>query len=346
MFRFEHVEFLYGLIGVPIFLVFYRLYRYWRRKMLKQIGDANLVNELIPYASSKKSAARFFLMILAYSSIIVALANPQIGTKLEEVKREGVEIIIAVDLSNSMLSEDIKPNRLERTKQSILKLIDKLNNDKIGIIGFAGKSFLQLPLTTDYSAAKLLTTTLSTELISTQGTAIGSSIELAISSFSKSDKRNKALIIMTDGENHEDDALGAAKDAVKSGIIIHAIGVGTVNGGPIPISESGNGIVFKKDVDGATVISKLNQTVLEEIAQTGGGKFIRSDATDPDLASLVESLSKMDKQHFGSKVFTDYDDKFQIFLIIALIFILWEFLLNDKKNILFTRINEVFGRTN
>ena len=343
MFRFENVIFLYGLALVPFLIILYILSRNWRKRRLNSIGDIELINKLVNDASTVKPLIKFILHLFGFSFLLIAIANPQIGSKLEEVKREGVEIMLAVDVSNSMLSEDIKPSRLERTKQSISKLIDKLENDKIGIVIFAGKSFLQLPLTTDYSSAKLITSTLSPELVSTQGTAIGSAIELCLESFSESDKRNRTIILLTDGENHEDDAISAAEKAKEKNITIHSVGMGSIDGGPIPIMQNNQVMGFRKDNEGNVIMTKLNATALEQIASTTNGKFVRASSTELDLSELITEISQMDKTEFESKIFTDFDSKFQIFLILALFFITLELILSDRRNKILTYFNKLMG---
>ncbi len=250
---------------------------------------------------------------------------------MEEVKREGIEIIIALDISNSMMAEDIKPNRLERAKQSVINLLANLYGDRIGIILFAGESFLQLPLTTDYSTAKLLISTISTDLIPSQGTAIGSAIEMAMGSFSETET-NKVLIIITDGENHEDDALGKAKDASEKGIYINTIGMGSEDGGPIPEYESNRRIGWKKDKSGNVVMTKLDPGMLSQIASAGNGKFIRSGSASTDLKILIDDLERIEKTEFESKVFADYEDQFQYFIALALFFLIIDMLTSNKRN--------------
>lgn len=332
MFRFENIEYLYALTAVPLFVLVYIISRIIRLQKIKLAADANLLSKLTPDVSGFKPLYKFILLMLAFSFAVVALANPQIGTKMEEIKREGVELIIALDVSNSMKAEDIKPNRLDRAKQSILKLIDNLMSDKIGLVVFAGDAFLQLPLTTDYSAAKLMVSTVETEMIATQGTALGHAITLGAAGFSKEDDFNKAMIIITDGENHEDDALSAAKEAREKGIIIHTIGMGSIEGSPIPQFENGREIGYVKDREGNTVITKLNAGMLQQIALEADGRFIRSSSADPDLNALLEEISGMDKKEFEAKVFTEYEDRFQYFLAVALFFLLLEILISNKKN--------------
>ena len=233
MFRFENSVFLYVLVLIPAFALLYFLLRNYRKKLLQKYGDMSLLNHLMPEVSRYKNVIKISLLLSGLAFLILGTANPQIGTKLENFKREGVDVIIAIDVSNSMKAEDVKPNRLERAKQYVSKLIDKMYNDRIGLIVFAGDAFIQLPLTTDYSAAKLFLSTVDCDLVYNQGTAIGKAIELSMKSFKQEEKKYKALIIITDGENHEDDAISIAGEAVKTGIVIYTIGMGSINGAPI-----------------------------------------------------------------------------------------------------------------
>ncbi len=340
MIKFEHIEFLYGLGSVPLFFIIYYFYRRWRRKKLKNMGDANLINSLIGNYSGSKPFIKFILLMLAYTSALIALANPQIGTKLEEIKRKGVELVIALDVSNSMLAEDIKPNRLDRAKQEISKLIDNLENDKIGIIVFAGKSFIQLPLTSDYSAAKLMLSTVNTDMIGTQGTAIGSAIETAQNMYSKDNTKSRALVIISDGENHEDDAVVIAKKASEQNIIIHCVGMGTIAGAPIPIYQNNRITGFLKDNQNNTVMTKLVPEVLQQLAIASNGEFYTSDQMN--LVNMLDNISKMDKLEFGTKQFTNYESRFQYFLGLALIFLFLELLISERK-IRFHLFGKMFG---
>jgi Ca-activated chloride channel homolog len=338
MFKFEYIEYLYGFAGIPVLMIIYYVYRRWRRKRLNSIGDIELVKSLIPNSTGFKPLLKFLILLLVYSGLLIALARPQLGTKLEEVKRMGVEVIIAVDVSNSMLSEDLKPSRMERSKQAIMRLIDRLEDDRLGIIVFAGKSYLQLPLTTDYSAAKLITSTLSPELVSLQGTAIGSAIDLAMETFTDDDTKSKALIIITDGENHEDDAISAATKAAAKGMTIHTIGMGSSNGGPIPIYEGGRMSGYRKDSQGNTVMTKLNAESLQQIASIGNGEFIFADVADVNLSDLITKISTMEKEEFGMKKFTEFDEKFQIFLLIILLLLTIEFFISERKNRIYSSL--------
>ncbi len=340
MIKFEHIIFLYGLATIPLFFIIYYLYRRWRRKKLRNIGDPSLINSLVRNYSGSKPFIKFILTMLAYASLLIALANPQIGTKLEEVQRKGVEIVVALDVSNSMLAEDIKPNRLDRAKQEISKLIDKLENDKIGLVVFAGKPFIQLPLTTDFAAAKLMLSTINTDMISSQGTAIGAAIETAEGMYSEDNTKSRVLIIISDGENHEDDAISAAKSAYEHNIIINCIGMGTIEGGPIPIYQNNRITGFLKDNQNNTVMTKLVPEVLQQVALAANGDFYT--AADMDLSNILDHINKMEKLEFGSKQFTNYESRFQYFLGLALLFLALELLISEQKT-KFNPIAKMFG---
>jgi Ca-activated chloride channel family protein len=339
MFRFADTYFFNGFYLIPLLLLLFVWLIRWRKKSLQKLGDYHLVKQLIPQYSYNKPIVKFILLVFALVAMILALANPQFGTKQEEVKREGVEIMVALDVSNSMNCADIAPTRLERAKQAISRLIEKLNNDKIGLVIFAGTSFVQLPITSDYAAAKLFISTIEPDMIGTQGTAIGSAIELACKSFDTKQKKFKTLIVITDGENHEDNALDAAKEAAEQGVVVHTLGMGSEQGGPIPIVRNGAMKEFLKDKEGSTVITKLNQDMLLEIAQAGNGSFVRANNSDDGIAHILEQINKMEKSNYGSKVFTDYDDKFQYCLALALFFLLIEFALSDLKFIWWQKLN-------
>lgn len=330
--RFENEIYFWLFSIIIIIILAYFISSLLNKKRFKDLSNNDILNQIIQNKSKYKNILKLVITLLASVSLIIAIMNPQIGSKLEEVKREGIEIMIAIDVSNSMLAEDIKPNRLESAKQSINNLINKLYNDKIGIILFAGDSFLQLPLTSDYSAAKLLLSTVSTDLIPTQGTAIGAAIELSMESFSEDSKAGKALIIITDGENHEDDAITKSKDAQNNGITISTIGMGTEEGGPIPIYRNGQRIDFIKDRSGNTVVTKLDAAMLSQIAATGEGSFIRASNAGLDLKKIIDDMQSLEKEEFESKVFSDYEDRFQIFLGISILLFMMEFLISNREN--------------
>ncbi|TAL70081.1 MAG: VWA domain-containing protein [Bacteroidetes bacterium] len=342
MFRFENGIFLYMLVLVPAFALLYFLLRNYRKKLIQKYGDVNLLNILMPDVSKYKSVIKASLLLAGLALIILGIANPQIGTKLENFKREGVDVIIAIDVSNSMKAEDIKPNRLERAKQYVSKLIDKMYNDRIGLIVFAGDAFIQLPLTTDYSAAKLFLSTVDCDLVYNQGTAIGKAIELSMKSFKQEEKKYKALIIITDGENHEDDAVSMAGEAAKTGIVIYTIGMGSVNGAPIPIYSGNQRVSFMTDDEGNTVVTKLDAGMLEQIASEGNGKFVRSTGDDPDLASLLDEIAGMEKKEYKAQLFTDYVDYFQYLFGLAMVILIADIFISERKNKLIESLN-LFG---
>lgn len=337
MFRWAHPEHLYALLAIPVMAVLF-LYRLRERKrQLLRLGETGLIKRLTAETSSRKPVLRFVLFNLAYACLVTAWANPQIGTRLEEVKRQGVDVIIALDVSNSMRAEDLRPNRLERAKQIISRLIDRLENDRIGLIVFAGQAYVQLPITTDYAAAKLFLSNISTNMIPTQGTAIGAAIQLALKSYTGNDNKHKALLIITDGENHEDDAVEAARDAASQGVIIHTIGMGSPDGTPIP---AGNGNQdFLRDNGGNTVVTKLDEVTLQKIAAEGRGRYIHSTSGDDGLDALLTQIGRMEKKTYGTKQFTDYEDRYQYFLGLSLLFLIIESVIGDRKSPWWSKIN-------
>jgi Ca-activated chloride channel family protein len=269
---------------------------------------------------------------MAMVSLLIGLANLQFGTKLEEVKREGIDLMICLDVSNSMLAEDLSPNRLERSKRAIYQLIEKLHNDRLGIIVFAGQAYVQLPITTDYSSAKLFLETIGTDIVPTQGTSIGSAINLAMESFDFENGTSKSIIVITDGENHEDDAMNAAIEASDKGVIVNTIGMGSEKGGPIPVYKNGAQVDFRKDNTGNTVVTKLNEKMLKEFATAGNGSYVRASNAKGGLDKIMSEIDKMEKKEFGSKSFKDYEDRFQIFLIIALFLIVLENFISNRRS--------------
>lgn len=286
----------------------------------------------MPMLSRYKKSIKFFTSFTAFAFIILGIANPQIGTKMEEVKREGVDIMIALDVSNSMKAEDIKPNRLESAKQEISHMIDKFQNDRLGLIVFAGDSYLQLPLTTDYSAARLILSTIDTDVVPIPGTAIGSAVKLAMKSFASGEKKHKVIIIISDGENHEDDAITTAKDAVEDGAVVHTVGMGSPDGVPIPVYQNGIQSGFRKDQDGNTVVTKLDEQALKQIAESGGGMYIRATNQQDELDTIFKNIQSMEKKEFGAKIFTEYEDRFQYSLAIGLLLLLIEYFISERKN--------------
>ncbi len=332
MIRFAHTEYLYALTLLPVLLILFWWALQMRKRGLSRFGNPLLLEMLMPSVSRYKRMTKFFVAFSALAILILGAANPQIGTKMEEVKREGVDIIIALDVSNSMKAEDIKPDRLESAKQEILHMIDKFQNDRLGLIVFAGDSYLQLPLTTDYSAARLILSTVDVDVVPIPGTAIGSAIKLAMKSFAAGEKKHKVIIIISDGENHEDDAIAAAKDANTEGVIIHTIGMGSPDGVPIPIYEGNTQTGYKKDESGNTVLTKLDEQGMRQIAEAGGGIYIRATNQQDEMDAVFKEIQAMEKKEFGAKVFTEYEDRFQYFLTVAILLLILEFFISERKN--------------
>ncbi|MDI6765699.1 MAG: VWA domain-containing protein [Bacteroidota bacterium] len=332
MIRFAHSDYLYALAFLPVLLVLFWWAIQMRRRGLSRFGSPLLLELLMPSVSKYKRTTKFFIAFSALTILILGVANPQIGTKMEEVKREGVDIIIALDVSNSMKAEDIKPNRLESAKQGISRMLDKFQNDRLGLIVFAGDSYLQLPLTTDYSAARLILSTVDVDVVPIPGTAIGSAIKLAMKSFAAGEKKHKVIIIISDGENHEDDAIAAAKDANSEGVIVHTIGMGSPDGVPIPTYQGNTQTGYKKDESGNTVVTKLDEQGMRQIAEAGGGIYIRATNQRDELDAVFKEIQAMEKKEFGAKVFTEYEDRFQYFLAVAILLLILEFFVSERKN--------------
>lgn len=331
MIKFEDISYLYGLLAIPVFFVIFYWMMLQRKKRLKKLGELKLVKKLMPELPKSKLWWKFGIYIIIYTLLIFGLANPQIGSKLEKVERQGVDLMIALDVSNSMLAEDIKPNRLERAKRAISKLVDNLQGDRIGIVVFAGRAYTQLPITSDYSAAKLFINTIDTDIVPTQGTSIGQAISLSMEAFEKSD-HEKAIIIITDGEDHDDDPVTAAEDAAKNNVSIYTIGIGLPEGAPIPTYSNGKQTGFKKDLNGKTVVTKLDELTLQKIAAAGKGIYVRANNTTAGLKDVFERINKMDKKKYESKVFSDYEDRFQYFLALAMIILVLEQFVTDKRS--------------
>lgn len=336
-FRFENINFLYLLFLIPLLIIIYWITYIYKKRSLRKFGDIEIISQLMPYVSFSRPIYKFSILLFALAFIIIGICGPQFGSKLKKVKRKGVEIVIALDVSNSMLAQDIQPNRLERAKRSISKLVDKLNNDKIGLIVFAGEAYTQLPITSDYGSAKLFLSTISTDIVPVQGTSISSAINLAVKSFSPDSESSKAIIIITDGENHEENAVEAARIAGDKNIIVHTIGMGLVKGAPIPDIKRANEYI--KDREGNIVISKLNELILQQIAIAGKGMSVRANNTSSGLNTLFEEINKMDKTDFEEKIYSSYNEKFQFFIALGLFLLLIDFVILERKNKYFKDIN-------
>jgi Ca-activated chloride channel family protein len=339
MFRFGNQEALYLLALLPVLVLIYIYFRIARKRAIQKFGNPELLAPLMPNASSSRPAIKFAIVLLALAFIIIGLARPQFGAKLQKIKRQGIEIMIALDVSNSMLAEDIQPNRLERSKRAIARLTERLNNDKIGLIVFAGDAYVQIPITTDYNSAKMFLSAINTSVVPKQGTAIGAAINLAVNSFSPQSETSKAVIVITDGENHEDDAIGAARDAKEKGIVVHTIGMGLPQGGPIPIYNPNGQKDFMRDRQGNVVVTRLDEKMLQDIALTGDGTYIRASNTEVGINKIFDEINKMEKTELETRVFSDYNEQFFYFFVVALALLLVDFVLMERKNKLLKKIS-------
>ena len=327
MFRFEDPIYLCLLLLVKVLLLL-RYFTYMRRKAkLKKFGDMSLVRELMPDVSKYRSTVKFMLSLIALALVVIMLARPQTGTKISNESRSGIETIIAVDISNSMLAEDVVPSRLEKSKLLVENLIDNFTEDKIGLIVFAGEAFVQLPITNDYVSAKMFLQDMEPSLISTQGTDLARAIRLAMNSFSQQEKIGRAIIVITDGEDHEGGALEAAKEAKKKGINVFILGVGSTTGAPIPM---GNG--YLTDASGKTVMTALNEQMCQEVAQAGNGTYIHVDNTSEAQEKLNSEIAKLQKGTTQSVVYSEYDEQFQAFGILVLLLLIAEVCILEAKN--------------
>ncbi len=339
IFRFAEPAFFYGLLMIPLFIIIFWLMNIWKKRALKRFGDSALVFKLMPDHSAARPVVKLFFILFTFSFILLGLANPQIGSKLQTIERKGIDIVIAIDVSNSMLAQDIRPNRLIRSRQAVSRLIDDMKNDRIGIVVFAGRAYTQLPITTDYAAAKLFLSTINTDIIPAQGTAIAEAINLSVQAFDDN-THEKAIIIITDGEDHEGEAIVAAKTAAEKGIRVYTIGMGLPEGAPIPIVDrNGNQQGFKRDRNNNTVITKLDERILQEIAAAGNGQYVRANNTQAGLEFIFNEISKLEKTEFDSRVFTEYEDRFQYLLAIALALLLIEFIIQERRGRLFRNVN-------
>jgi len=334
MFRFAHPEFLYLLFLLPLIAGFYFYTKIIRNRDLKRFGNPDLLAQLMPDLSMKRQALKFWLMLSAIAFLIVIMAGPQFGSKVDTVKKKGIEVMICLDLSNSMLSGDIAPSRLEKSKQILSKLVDGLDNDKIGLVVFAGDAYVQLPITSDYVSAKMFFSTLNPRLVPTQGTAIGAAIETAVRSFTPNEQTEKAIVVITDGENHEDDAVGAATQSLNKKIRVNVIGVGTPTGAPVP-NEKGD---YRRDEAQNVVISKLNEQMCQQIAAAGKGLYVRADNSNVALKAIQNELDKLKKAEVDSTVYSDYDEQFQSVAWLVLILLIVEFILLERKNKYFRNV--------
>lgn len=334
MFRFEHPEYLYFLYLLPLIVIGYFFLYKKKKKQLATFASNQMLKILMESKSFYKESLKFVLILLAIAFLVLALANPQVGSRLEEVKQVGIDVYILLDVSNSMKAEDIKPDRLSKAKNEISNLIKRLQGDRIGLIIFAGEAFIQFPLTTDYSAANLFLSSVDANSIPQQGTAIAAALSLANKSFDYSSGTQKVVVIITDGEDHEGDLQSAIDKANESNVLIYTIGMGSPDGTPIPVYDSrGNNVGFKQDNQGNIVLTKLDETALRKIASDGKGKFYISSTYQDELDLIYKDLAKLEKTEFGTKRITDYEDKYYYFLIPALILLFIEFFISGRKSV-------------
>jgi len=341
MIQFAHKEVLWFLLAVVLMLVGYLFYWKHRRHSMDKIGDRGLMESLMLDASGSAHHWKFFLLLMGTTLLIIAASGPRVGSRLEEVEQKGREIIIALDVSNSMLAEDVKPSRLERSKQMIRRMVDRMSNDKIGLVVFAGDAYTQIPITDDYPSVKMFLSGAGPDMVSKQGTAIGSAINLAVRSFStpldagsgNESLSNRGIVVITDGENHEDDAVGEASRAAEKGIRVYTVGLGDPDGVPIPLRPGST--AKRRDREGQVVVSKLNEKLLVEVARAGNGAYIAGDR----INSLIDELDQLQKTEQKSKIFSEFAERFQYFAGFALILLLVESLIRTRKNPLLQRLN-------
>lgn len=340
MIQFDEKIYFYLLAIVPIMVLAFLMLQIWKKKTQRRFADSKLLKRLAPDRSSFKSTLKLILFLLGLSFLVLGLVNPKIGTKLETVKREGVDIVFALDVSKSMLAEDIAPNRLEKGKRIVSEIINQLASDRIGIIAYAGQAYPQLPITTDYGAAKMFLQSMNTDMLSSQGTAIDAAINLASTYYDDSQQTNRVLFIVSDGENHSESSTAAAvENATQNGIRIFTIGVGEAKGAPIPIKRNGIVESLKKDNEGEVVITKLNEPILTEIADRGNGEYIDGSNTENAVEYIKEQLDRMDKTEFEAKQFAEYKDQFQWFLAAGFLFLFLDIFVLDRKTQWLKKLN-------
>ena len=327
MINFAQAQYLFLILLIPVFFLLQALVFNLRTRRIRKFGDEELVRKLMPSYSKSKVWVRLTLFSIGFFFFVIGLSRPQIGAKLKEHETKGAEIMIALDVSNSMLAEDYSPNRLERAKLAISRLVDKLRDDRIGLIVFAGNSFVQLPITTDYVSAKMFLGSISTESVPIQGTAIGEAINTALRSFSAQSEKSRAVIVITDGENHEDDPVAAAAQAAELGVRVFAIGVGSPEGKPIPMDGE-----LLKDKDGNIVVTRLDETVLQDVAKAGNGAYVRAGNSEFGLNPIIDDIRKMEDEKYSSIVFEEYDEQFMYFMGIALFFFVIEMIIGERRS--------------
>lgn len=336
MFRFANPEYLFLLIILPLMVIGFIITNIRKRKDVEKLGELRLIKQLMPELSLKRSYLKFWLCFAAVACLIIAIARPQFGSKIEKVSKEGIELVIAIDVSNSMLARDVAPDRLSKAKQILNRIITDRKNDKVAIVVFAGEAYVQLPMTSDTQSAKLFLDNIDPSMVPVQGTVIGSAINIGMSCFSSDDDVDKALILITDGESHEGNGVEMAKAAAKAGIQVDVLGVGSPQGAPVPVSATSNEV--KKDNEGNPVVTRLNEEMCKEIASAGKGMYVRVDNSNNALKVLQAELNKLQTKHIEGTAYSAYDEKFRFFAWLALIILIVEVCVFDKKNKLFKNV--------
>ncbi len=332
MIRFAHPEYFYLFFLIPLVAVFYGVAFAYKRWLLNRLGDPDLVAKLTAQVSRRRQVIKAGLLLLAMAFLILGLADPQVGTRLETVKRKGVDIFVALDVSRSMLAEDVPPNRLEKARHEISNFIDLLQGDRIGLIVFSGIAFVQCPLTLDYSAAKLFLDEIQVGMVPQPGTNLPQAIQTAMHSFVSKELKHKVLILITDGESHEGDPVKVAREAAREGVVIYTIGIGSPQGAPIPeFDRYGNKVGYKKDRQGQIVTTRLDVETLEKVAFETGGKFYISSGGETELDKIYQEIARMEKKELASRQFTQFEDRFQFFLFLAFFLLLWEGLMSERR---------------
>lgn len=336
MFRFEEPAYLYLLLLLPVLAALYLYSNYRRRRAIRKFGDPELMAQLMPDASRYRPDVKFSIVLMAIGLFSLLLARPQFGSKLETVKRQGIEVMIALDISNSMLAEDVQPSRLEKAKRLVAQLVDRMQNDKVGMIVFAGDAFTQLPITSDYISAKMFLESINPSLITKQGTAIAAAINLASRSFTPQEGVGRAIIVITDGENHEGGVSEAIKTATEKGIQVNVLGVGMPDGAPIPVEGTND---YRRDRDGNVIVTRLNEPMCQEIAKEGKGIYVRVDNTNNAQRTISREIDKMAKADVETQVYTEFNEQFQAVAWLILLLLMVEMLITERKNPLFRNIH-------
>ena len=339
MYEFESISWSWMFLLIVLISIFFIIDRAWKNRTQKSFFSKTNLERLSPNISDIKPILKIISVIVGVSMLIIALINPKIGTKIETFQRLGVDIVFAIDVSKSMLAEDISPSRMDKSKQLVVQVINNLGGDRIGIVAYAGKAFPQLPLTTDYSSAKMFLQNMNTDMLSSQGTAIGEAIRLSSTYFDQDESTERILFIVSDGEDHNDLTYDMADIAAKNNITIYSIGVGTEKGSPIPIKKNGIVMSYKKDINGDVVITKLNKTYLENISDKTGGKFIEGSITNDVVQEVIQILENTEKKEFDTQKFSEFEDQFQWFIFLGFIFIVFDLFMKDGKTIWLKNLN-------